>query len=126
MGGRVITGFLAALVFIGMKVGIGFLAQDYEVEKSKSQKWSSEFKTAFIDSCTQSATASYSQVLAKQIDDSEAATTLAKYTGVQYCNCMTDKLESSKAIATKYNTLRGPASVKEDVDIARLSSRGLI
>ncbi|MBY0315848.1 MAG: hypothetical protein K2Q26_10035 [Bdellovibrionales bacterium] len=86
---KIIGGLVVVLVAVGVKLGLryglGWGLAEADVASSKSEKWPEDFKSVFIDSCT------------------NAEEGVDKTFMREYCTCATDKIEAEQIIPTKYN-----------------------
>ena len=103
---------LSALILIVVaKYGMRFMFAEWSVESSKTSGWSADFRTGFLEVCTDEAMKSIANSMKLDLkDDSDkgAAHTIAH----GYCDCMASDVEKNKILLTKFNQYRGIAKAE--------------
>ncbi len=85
---------------LGIKLLLGGFVTQAQVEASRFETWSPEFRKSITDGCNQSAAESMKSSAPAGTSDVQIRALAATY-----CDCMSSKLEAAHVLRTKYNTL---------------------
>ena len=91
---------LSFITSLGTRYGLA----EYEVSQSKTSPWEKSFKSNYISGCIKAINLEFKNQRTPASDIEK----LRPYSQ-NYCECLTNKIENARVIATKYNSLKTSA-----------------
>lgn len=112
---KILGGLLTLGFIFGVKIGASYILAEVEVNSSKNEAWSDEFRQQSITSCVDTAYPGFYEASMKEINNEGIASQYSKGVSDSYCSCIIKDVESAQIVPTKYNQLAGEEKLARDI-----------